>query len=383
MKVEVCIIGGGASAMMCAVNSKSKNVAIIEKSQVGKKILATGNGRCNLTNTDINAEKYNTMLVNNYFKRFSSQDTITFFNNLGLLTYCDNEGRVYPFSNTAHSVLDILNTAIKNKGVKKIENHYAICLEKTNENFVITLDNSEIIEAEKVVLATGGNTNFDFVKNIKIVYNDYYPSLCALKTNRNYFLENIRVSNVKVTLKTQNNIYTDTGEILFKENSISGIVIFNLSSHLSRQKDYNADLYIDFMKDKSFEELQNLLNERKNSLKGNMTDFMTGLFHPSLNKNMLRLAYIKEDSEISSLNEAKIKILCDLIKNYHVKTLDFMDNNQVYSGGIPLKALDENLMSKSTKNLYATGEIIDVDGECGGYNLQWAWTSGYIVGKNL
>ena len=380
---DICIIGAGASGLMCASTIKDKSVVIIDKNdKIGKKILVTGNGRCNLTNININTTKYNTTLVNKYFKRFSSIETREYFSKLGLMTYNDNQGRVYPISDSANSVLDVLRNSL-GENITFWGNTTILYIEKVFDNFKITLSDKSQISANKIVLALGGNADLNFIsKEIKIPLNKYIPSLGGLKTDLNKDLNNIRVPNTNVKLIDDD--FTERGEVLFKNNSISGIVIFNLSAHLSRKNDFKSKISLDFLPDIDTKSLSDMLLERKKNLK-NLTceHFLTGIFHKALCKNILEKSGIDKNTYIEKINKNQIEILVNLIKNYQLTTYDICVNNQVYSGGVPLKSLQDNFMLKTAENVYVTGEMIDVDGECGGYNLQWAWTSGYLCGKSL
>ena len=241
-----------------------------------------------------------------------------------------------------------------------------------------------IIQCNKLIIALGGNPNFDIFKNLKIQTPTYKPSLCALKTTQNKRLNNIRVSSVIVSCLDNNINFKQKGEVLFKEDSITGIVIFNLSSHLARINNYSNNIFIDLLPDISLENLTNKLINRKNLLKDlTCENFLTGFFHKALNLNLLEKINCPLSKLVSTLSNTDIKNLAFLIKNFKVKTLSPLDNNQVFSGGINIKSLDENFMFKSIPNLYAIGEILDIDAECGGFNLQWAWTSAYICAKNI
>lgn len=385
LKTEVCIIGAGASSLMCACNIENKKVILIEKDEkIGKKILVTGNGRCNLTNLNIEEKFYNSNQVKKYFKKFSSLDTINFFSSIGLETFADNENRVYPISNTANSVLDVLRLKLESKNIQSICGNYVTSLKNLGTHFLIELSNNEKIISEKVVLGLGGNCDLSFVDNISLPKISYTKSLGALKTDINKGLNNIRIPNTKVTLKNDTINFCQLGEVLFKNDSISGIVIFNLSSHLARQKNFISTITLDFLPNFSHEKLLDMLKKRKTLLHEYLCEnFLIGIFHKALNNNLIEKCNIDFNKKISNITMQEIEKLAYLIKNYNINTYDILSNNQVYTGGISLKALDENFMFKSTPNLYAIGEMLDVDGECGGYNLQWAWTSGYICGKNL
>lgn len=380
---SVCILGGGASALMCACFIKPKvKVTIIEQNEkVGKKILATGNGRCNLTNTNMNKYSYN-FNIDNFLQNFSSADAIAFFNSIGLQTYIDEEGRVYPFSNSAVSVLEVLNNYVKTK------NNIQIITGKTFENIEYKNDKYEVclsdetIFFDSVVVATGNKTNLEIFKKFNLKINEFVPSLCALKTSKNKNLAGVRVSNVKVSCASVN--FEEVGEVLFREEGLSGIVIFNLSSYLARNKCFNASVSLDFLPNVSMQNLIKMLENRRNLLKNyQICDFLTGFFIKQLNFELIKKLKFNTENNVSSLSQKDLINLATLIKNYKVSTSGFLSNNQVCSGGVSLNSLDNTLQAKTNKGLYFIGEVVDVDGVCGGYNLQWAWTSGKIVGENL
>lgn len=385
---NVVIIGGGASALFCACFIKDDiNVTIIEQNlKLGKKILATGNGRCNLSNLNIDKnlsfglnDLYNQGdNLKKYFKQFSVKDTLNFFDKIGLKTYSDEEGRIYPISNMAQSVLDSLTNYLKyNKKIKYI-NEKVINIKKENK-FVIQTENLEIC-FDSVIVATGNSTDLNLYKKLDIKTKNFVPSLCSLKTQKIKSLSGIRCDNVKVFCKELN--FEEEGEILFKDEGISGIVIFNLSTKMARLNNFKHEIYIDFFPSISYENILSELNKRKLQLSNyKIYDFLTGIFHKNISIYILDTLKIDKDKTVQCLTLSQIQNIAKFIKQFKLITNGYYMNNQVYSGGICLDDLDEKLQCKNIKNLFFIGEAVDVDGICGGYNLQWAWTSGYIVGK--
>ncbi len=380
MKYDVAIIGGGAAGLFCAINvAQDKKVVIIEKSdRVGKKILATGNGRCNLTNNNISAKYYNIDLVEKYFKQFDNYATIKFFDKMGLATYSDEEGRVYPLSNSAVSVLDILLESIANHINIDIKTNYVIDRIVKRED-LFEIDGNEKIEANKIVIATGGNSA-DILDGIGVKYNGFKPSLVGLNTAKNKGLAGVRVDNVRVRM----GLFDEVGEVLFKENGLSGIVIFNLSASLSRNNIVQGEVLIDFLPGKTVKWIWDRLKQmQSNHPCYKVITILEGLIHKALAKNILDKLSISCDSAIADISDIKINEIVNIIKNYVVFVTGLSDNNQVHSGGVDLHMLDNSLQYREIDGLYCAGEVIDVDGVCGGYNLQWAWTSGKIVGDNI
>ncbi len=378
-KYEVIIIGAGASGIMCALQTTKKTLLFEASDRVGKKILATGNGKCNITNDNLAVRFYNTPLVEPYFQQFNQQQTINYFADLGIMTYADEAGRRYPLSNSANTVLDLLLKALSQKtNVTTVVNAIPLTVTKTADGFMVKTKNQTYV-CNQLVLATGGNSGTQYLQQLKVNYHAFRPSLVGLKTTKNKGLAGVRVSNVCVKM----NGFTESGEILFKEDGISGIVIFNLSANLARQQisvgQISIDLLAQVSADNLFAMLQNSMQHHPRYL---LTDILTGFLHKSLAKNILeKLAWTQKVAQ--NVTTQEIGILVNAIKNYVITMTGFADNNQVHTGGVDLKDLDTHLQHRQVKNLYFIGELVDVDGVCGGYNLQWAWTSGKIVGKIL
>lgn len=390
-KKEICmenvvILGGGASAIMCAIaNAGKSKITIVEKSdKIGKKILATGNGRCNLTNLNLSVERYNTSIVGKFFDVFGSDNTVRFFNELGLEMYADEEGRVYPISNSANSVLDVLRLKLNTLNVEVKCNFELSKISKTTNGFCLYSLGDEKIFAQKLIVATGGNTSARILQDLDVKYDIYRRSLGALKSEKNKGLNGVKVRNAKVTLNIGGKEKTDVGELLFKDDALSGIVIFNLSTLMARENADKGIVSIDFLPQIEKETLYERLNKQREIFaKCKSEDFLTGIFHKALNINLLNKCNIELSKFVNQITDNELDILCKLIKDYKVKVYGVCDNNQVYSGGVDLSNLNEDLSYKNQDNLYFIGETVNVDGECGGFNLQWAWTSGYIVGVNL
>ena len=382
---KTIIIGGGASGMMCALSSQNKNIAVIDQGhKLAKKILVTGNGKCNLTNMQCLNDtgfEYN-QDISIFLKRFSVLDTLHYFSGLGLETIEDTEGRIYPLSLSAKSVMDTLQLAFTQKNISSILNETVQELSKQGETFIIQTDKNTY-SCEKVVLATGGDTFSFILDKFHIAYKEFNPSLCALKASGTKQLSGQKLNNVFVTATdSHNHTHSEVGEVLFKDEGLSGIVIFNCSALFARSGNYQGQISIDLLKDYSLDQVIEKLNARKNNTK-NTHDFLTGLFTNTLNAELLYRAKIKDTKNSMDLGEDEITRLAQMIKNLTFTIDGYYENNQVYSGGVNLNELTPNLESKKVKGLYFCGEICDVDGICGGYNLQWAWTSGHIVGESL
>ncbi len=376
---DVIILGAGASGMMCASTIKGKKVAVVDQAKnAAKKIMVTGNGRCNLGNNSISSKFYNRN-IDSFLKQFSEIETAKFFSDLGLVTYVDDEGRIYPISNSAKSVMDILEYGARKASFflgERIKN-----IKKEGTSFVVNLE-TKIITSPKIVVATGGGSD-EILKMLKVPYKEFVPSLVSLKSKQTRDLNGTRVSNVLVKATNAfGKTRSEKGEVLFRENGLSGIVIFNLSTLYARSGRFEGKVEIDLLPDLSEQTLKDILRKRK-SLESRLDKFFVGMFSNSVANEIFKQSKLNANAPCASLKENEILILAKTIKNMQFNVCGALDNNQVFSGGVPLEDLDENLMHKKLQGAYFVGEICDVDGVCGGYNLQWAWTSGHIVGEEI
>ena len=372
-KSKVAIIGGGASGLVASIFAcKNNDVTIFEAKPLGKKLLVTGNGKCNLTNLKNFESAYN-QDVSSFLSRFNHLDCIEFFNSLGLEVYADSEGRVYPLSNSAQSVVDVLNSKIQKLGIK-VEKQDVFDI-KIGKKVLI----NDIFEFDKVIVATGSQS--EILEKLGVNYKKFYPSLVALVCKQNTKrLSGIRLSDVKVTLEQNGKRHDEFGEVLFKDSGLSGICIFNLSSYLAREGEYIGKITIDLLPKQSEAETATMLKNRIGLGAKNFGEFTRGLFNNEVNKFLLWQSGIEESDDLSS---EKIDKLVYTIKNLQFDIVDNYGNNQVKSGGVPLSDLTQNLQHKKLGCVYFVGEICDVDGLCGGYNLQWAFASGKIAGESI
>lgn len=368
---DLIVVGGGASGTMCAITASARGLKtlILDKNPTpAKKLMVTGNGKCNLTNTNMSSKFYN-VKIDKYLSRFGEKDTIDFFAKMGLVTYADNMGRVYPYSNSARSVVDIIKENLNKNNVDYIGEQVVTKIKKVSNNWQVLTENKEFL-TKNLVLACG-QTNIEFNETI----SPLYPSLCALRVNESTKrLSGIRLSDVVVSAKCCNKTMVDRGEVLFKDDGLSGIVVFNLSCLFARSKSYTGTITIDLMPEYSNVEVKQLISSRISSFGQNC---FSGLFVDEVAKLICRKA------GITKITQSSVESLAHVIKNLKFDVVGYYNNNQVYSGGVCLSSLDNNLQSKTQKGLYVIGELCDVDGECGGYNLQWAWTSGHIVGESI
>ena len=383
---DAIIIGGGASGCFCAITAleKHKNILLVDKGPYpAKKLLVTGNGRCNLTNKQVFPSKdfYN-QNIDAYLNQCPPLKTLKIFQKLGLVCYEDKEGRVYPISNSAKSVVDVINNYFaKNKNITILSNCNVEKVEFLNGKYIVNC-NGENFVAAKIVVATGSQSGIKFAEQFNIKSKPFTPSLVALKTENTKYLEGTRLSPVKISAIINDMQVKDEGEILFKDCGISGIVAFNISSYFARQGNFEGEIFLDLSPTYSQKDLFSLLCERK-KLELPINKMFDGLFLPQIGYLILNKCKIDEKRLTNRLKSEEIEKISKIIKNLPLKVKSHYDNNQVFSGGICLSELSEKLECKNQKGLYFCGEVCDVDGLCGGYNLQWAWTSGFIVGENI
>ena len=398
-KFDVCVVGGGASGSLCSIllAKSGKKVALIDKfDSPAKKLLVTGNGRCNITNVNMNSSFFN-QNIDQYLNRFSSKDTLEQFKTFGLDIYADSEGRCYPLSNSAKTVQFVLQNQMEKFGVhfvlaevtnvEKFANGYQVFYsnKKITNNQECILE--EKISAEKLVFACGINEfSANQLKKFNIEYVEPTPSLVALKTKQNTKrLDGERLSNVLVRAMSIDKsgvqvLAEQYGEVLFKDQGLSGICIFNLSSNFAKNHSFVGKISINLLpnlkEDEIFENLKSKL-----SIFSNAHNLLKSLFSKELSFEILKRTNVLLDEKY--LSDKTLNDIVYVIQNFDFDVVGTYSNNQVLSGGVKLDALTSDLESPKNKNLYFCGEICDVDGICGGYNLQWAWTSANIVADSI
>lgn len=387
-KYDVIIIGGGAGGLFLAsMLPPTLKVAIVESNdRVGKKLLATGNGKCNLTNLDMNIVHYNKpSFVEEFLDKFDAHDTIAGFEKMGLITKVVDK-RVYPYSECAASVLDVLRRAVERNGVETLCSHTVNFIENFNDRFNVSgvvkcegkPNQAFSFETDNVVLATGSAATFG--KDSTSLFAGFghktrpsMPSLVPIKTNK----EPLKgLQGVRVKAGARIGYRYEVGEVLFKDFGVSGIAVFNLSSEIARGRAKAGDmLTIDFMPEYSKAEVEEILRKRDTGC--TVGELLLGTFHSKVQERIIWAA----GCEPQDLAASKISAIANAIKNYkfNIEGLGDISLAQVVSGGLDVREFDENLMSLKQKNAYAIGEALDVDGDCGGYNLQWAFSSAKAV----
>lgn len=418
---QVIIIGGGAAGMMAAIfaarNLGGHHVRIIEKNdKLGRKLLATGNGRCNISNRFCGDSSLLSPIK--AFQLMNVSSTLDFFQQLGIITREESEGRLYPYSEQASSVQQALLSELKALNVDIWYNAKVCHIERSKAGFQLEIERQvekktnhktnleiqrESIFSQKVIIATGGKAGpqygsngegFTMAKEFGHSIVKTIPSLTQITSEKAFFkeLKGVRAKGCVTLLKNEEPLDQESGEIQFTENGLSGICIFNLSRLIRLENCEITDytIRLDLMPELSTQELFDLLVERALYL-GNrkIEEYLNGLVNGKLAPVILREAGIdlktSKELELLKLQKNQIKQIALILKKWNISVSGTKGwkEAQVTSGGVPMNELDEEtLESKLVKNLYFAGEVTDVDGKCGGYNLQWAWSSGAIAGRS-
>ncbi len=397
---DLLVIGGCSAGLAAAVNAKrfqkGLNVAVLERlPRIGKKILATGNGRCNLTNANaLNHPYHNSEFASYALKKYPPESVISFFESMGMLTRADNEGRVYPRSNVASSVLDALRFEIEKLGISVFCDTAVSEIKKTKDGFVV---NNEF-SARKIIIACGGKASpaqgsdgsaFNAVKSLGHSFTPLYPSLVPLVSSsvETKPLKGIRASGVKLVAEINGRtIAESSGEILFTDSGLSGIAAMELAAEINENVKSKTFTHIDFMPEMSIDELAVYIKNHR-EIRGNLAidELLTGILPKMIGIQVCKANKLySSEKKISSLSYSDCMNLAKKIKDYSLRitgTKDFKDS-QVTRGGIKVNEINpETMESRICRGLYFAGEIIDVDGGCGGFNLQWAWSSGLLAGE--
>lgn len=394
---DVIIIGAGASGCFLALTLKYKNpnlkVALIEKNdKLGKKILITGNGRCNLGNTNINIDNYNSSSsLEKFAKSLEKNEYLNYLKNFGILIKKEDAStRLYPYSNQAITVCKSFERALENEKVKLIYNYDVKKVTYENESFVLNND----LKCKKLVVATGGKTyikteskdnGYNILKSFGHTITKLYPALTFLKTDHKYIkdLQGVR-ANVVVSLSADGFIIKkEEGQVQFTKDALSGICIFNLSRDVNKYLKDNkkVEIVVDLVPDYNREYIECYLKEFSDY---NVVDAISCILNKKIAQvvsNMLKLS----DKKISGLNKSELENISYELKNMHFNIIETGDFKaaQVTNGGAKLDEFTSGLESLKKPLLYAIGEVLDVDGKCGGYNLSWAFNSALIAAEDI
>lgn len=403
---KIAIIGGGASGLSCAIellhtvkNKEDVKVTIFEKlPRIGKKLLVTGNGRCNLTNVNaVNSgfrgdAEFSTYALNKY----TPESNIEFFNELGLYTRTEEEGRVYPLSNQATSVLDALRFECARLGVEVVCDYQAVHLKQVFNGVMNKLVINNRDRFDYVVVAAGGKaakvhgTDGDSYELLKMMgHRIISPAPALVSLNCEDFtkaLKGVR-SICKMDLvidgkKTLENY----GEVQFTDYGLSGIPIMQLSRFVSVSPSNNICIHLDTTPDFTMDEVRKYLYSRRAVNTGLCENMLGGIMNKQLCISFMKEVGITPNGRVNELTDNQLDALAQIIKCWKIKikTARGFDFAQVTAGGADCRDFNpETMESKLVDKLFCTGEALNIDGDCGGYNLQWAWSSGRMAGHTI
>lgn len=404
MKIDVLVVGGGASGLVAAIFAAraGARTAIIEhKDKIGKKILATGNGKCNYTNLVQTPECYrgsHPEFASFVLNEFNETDAIAFFRELGIMPKYKN-GYVYPYSEQAASIVSVLAMELKRLNVTIVCNEHVSNIKRQKGCFMIQTSD-HVYEAKNVILATGGcaskahgsdGSGYELAKSFGHKIIKPMPALTQLLSNAKFckMISGVRLE-AKVSLYSDNQtVSMEEGEVLFTNYGISGIPVFQISRYAAESVDKkrNTSLVLDFYPEFSeFELLGHMMERFRFGCHKTTEEVLTGMINQKLAYVILQEAKLNPEAPSKHVNEDGMKRIVKLLKGFKltITGCNTFENAQVSAGGVDTDEVHEaTLESKLVKNLYITGELLDIDGTCGGYNLQWAWSTGAIAGRNV
>lgn len=400
--MKVLIIGGGASGMMAALiaaTDPGNAVTLLERqNRVGRKLLATGNGRCNLTNLHADLSHYHgadPAFTVPAMRLFGVEKTLDFFHSLGLLTVTEESGKVYPLSDQANSVVDVLRFAMEARGVNVICSCDVIDVHKKARGIEAVSATGEKYFGDKLIIACGGaagkkiggsKAGYHLLGLLGHSCTELLPSLTQIKTEQTFVraLKGVRADAAVRLRQNGQTVAESSGEVQFAEFGLTGPVAFELSRAAATAAG-NPELCLDLLRAYSKEDVLSLLLAKKEAFPALAAEeLFSGILPSRLGKTIIRRAELDYTAPLSSLSEQALSACVSLVKYFTLPVEGVMgfDSAQVTVGGVPTSEFrPDTLESRLMPNVFATGEVLDIDGDCGGFNLQWAWSSGYLAAK--
>lgn len=397
-KITTAIIGGGAaglflSSMLCLDGEKT--ILFERGERVGRKLSATGNGQGNVTNVNAGKEKYFSSTAfgarrgEELIARYGAETLFSHLESLGLLLITDERGRVYPAGRQASAITDALRFSTAGTGVEIRTGEKVVGLEKQKNGFSLRAETAEGVKtylARQVVLCTGGKAAKNFgsdgagyalAKTLGHTVTPLFPSLVQLKTDvtKTKTLKGIRVADAGVTAvwreRGKEQRLRLTGDVLFTEYGISGDAIFRISAFVADKISDGVEIFVDFLPQFTQEKVLEVLSRKRATFPNTpFGELLCGIVNNQVGRAVMKCVALED-----------LQSAARLVKAFPIRptgTLGF-DYAQVTKGGVPLEEVDENLQSKLCEGLYFAGEILDIDGQCGGFNLQWAYASACAV----
>lgn len=399
---RIIVIGGGASGMMAAVWAAREGacVTVLEHMEkLGKKILSTGNGRCNLTNRYQSAACYRSSQSDfpmKVIRRFSVEETLDFFMEIGVLPK-NRDGYIYPNSDQASAVYEVLRMEMEHRGVKVVCGCRILEIREKKQGFSV-LEESGSYEADAVILAAGSKaapatgsdgSGYELGNQLGHRIITPLPALVQLRCKEKHYkqLAGIR-TEARLTLSVDGSpVAEETGELQLTDYGISGIPTFQISRYgaVGLEEKKEVKVQIDFLPNQSVKETEEFVENRVRKMgHKSCEDWAVGFLNKKLAAVLLKLAGIRLDEQASGVAPKRWKELIKQLKEYEtvITAVNPYENAQVCCGGIDTREVNpETMESKLVPGLYLAGELLDVDGICGGYNLQWAWSSGKLAGS--
>lgn len=392
------VIGGGASGMAAALaaaeNEENRVIVMERQGRLGRKLCATGNGRCNLTNLHAAEGGYHgddPRFSDYAIRTFGPEKTREWFQNLGLFTVSEPSGRVYPYSDQANSVVDVLRFALEKSNITVKTGFEAEKIREKDGGFRVE-SREETVACDRLIIACGGLAGtklggtvqgYRLLRSLGHKCTKLRPALVQVKTSWSGVaaLKGVRANCRAVILRDGEPFAESTGEVQFTEYGLSGPVIFEISRDVCQGKgDWRCRM--DFLPEIPEETLKNELIRRKTTDLP-ASELLTGILHNRLGRVLTQTAGIRANQPIAELSDGELEQAVRAVKGFEAVLTEpmGMDSAQVTAGGIVTAEFDETTMeSRIVPGLYACGEVLDIDGDCGGYNLQWAWSSGRLAG---
>ncbi len=399
---DIAVIGGGASGIAAAASAAKlgARVCLLEaQPRIGRKLLATGNGRCNITNSAVCAESYRSHSpekIKEIMKIIPPEEVRSFIENAGLALVEEECGRMYPRGGQASAVLDMLRFGLDKLGVEVLCDFPVGKVHKENNSFVVSCADKKIA-AKRVIFANGSiaapqlggsDSGMILLKQLGHSAYKFTPALVPLRCNMSVLrsLKGIRVRCSASLIYKGKKLYSDCGEVQFGDMLLSGIVIFQLSSRLARAGGSEAIISLDLLPELTYDEtLEMLINRRKMLGYLTLENFLSGLLNKRIGACVIKAVTDMPMTETAEkLSDNQLKKVTKAIKewSFTVAGTAKWQQAQVAAGGVSLAEFDGTLQSKLIPGIYACGELLDCDGDCGGYNLHWAWTSGILAGRS-
>ena len=402
---DLAVVGGGAAGLAAAVAAarelerqhRQKKIVVLEAGvRVGKKLLATGNGRCNLTNVDVQPSRYHgdTAVLPAVFDRYPPHEVIDFFRSLGLLCREEDEGRVYPYNLQASAVLDVLRLQLEHLRVEIFCDFPVAGLKKAASGFEI-YSNGLSIFAKSVVFATGGlagsqlganGSGYEVLKSLGHRCTGLFPALVQVTTDprRVKPLKGARSAANAVLLANGTPAASSRGEVQFTEHGLSGICIFELSRFVGELYGKRTlELALDLMPEYGEPQIADFLKTRCLLKEMPVSALFNGCLNKLVGPEVVKAALPHMPKTAAGLSAGDLAALAHTAKNFRFPvtgTLSWKDA-QVTAGGIPLDEVDRDMQSRRCPGLYLAGELLNIDGDCGGFNLHWAWSTGLLAGR--